>query len=182
MNDIVVGILNKSLKLEDISEDMLEEVIQELSKTKEDLNKQFGLINALQDKGLPWSSSSGTGVNTTQTPSTPTPTTDSGSASDPSPSIAEQINFGGKFGKQEKVKYFKNGQWDIQPIQKDDESDEIARLKHAVKYARTKQAMPKLPKGKQEMTLKEIKQEAERLINEKKKERSDKLAANEDGE
>lgn len=105
VDNLVQGLLNKSLKLKDIPEDKIDEVIDALSKTKEDLTKQ-----------LP--QNMGTMTNTTM----PRP---AAAADINQPGIAEQVNIGGMtkpVNKKEKIDYFANGQWDIRELDKSDDT------------------------------------------------------------
>ncbi len=123
--DVTVnGVLHKSIDINELDEDMLNIVIDELRRHRESLEKQqFGMIQALQEKGLPQNTSGKTAMSPSSSASNTINTTATASQEKP-PSIAEQINFGGQFkpvNKKEKVKYATNGQWDIQPIEKGSE-------------------------------------------------------------
>jgi len=139
IKDIAECILSKTIELQDVKDDLteneLEELIKSLEEVKEELSKQWGMINALKDKGLPVqptasTTSSNTSVNTSSSVSS-------------KPSIAEQINWGGQYrpvGKGEKINYFDNGQWDIEAVDKTDEE----KIDTGIKAARTQAMMARV--------------------------------------
>jgi len=125
--DLIVNeILSKSLDIKDLDDELLDAVIDELRRQKDILEKQqFGMINALQEKGLPFGSKGRSNPTTSTQENTVNATTVKSPATQTaSPSIAEQINFGGQFkpvNKKEKIQYFDNGQWDIKSMEKGDD-------------------------------------------------------------